>query len=154
MRTLSSASALSNSSLSSRTFRSCPARASRKPAASVGEGIIDAGALGVDGNEGKVVEVGVGLVDSLLVETGNCKDSRFGRVRGVKERGRALGVLGSGGGSIAVEVVFGEVVKCGLGGAAAGCVFAPAVNIDSIEARSRDDRRRIWPAMVIEHTES
>lgn len=46
--------------------------------------------LGVAGTEGAFDDVGVGLADSVvvLVETGNCSESRFGLVRGVNDNGR------------------------------------------------------------------
>lgn len=79
---------------------------------SFGDGIADK--LGVAGKDGAFDDVGVGLADSVLVETGNCRERRFGLDRGVNDSGREDWLLlGTGGGSMAVEVeaLFEDVVK-------------------------------------------
>ena len=66
---------------------------------------------GVGGKDDAFEEVGVGLVESLLlvaVATGKLKDSRFGR-RGVYDKARVCFTCGRGGGDIAKCVLFGEV---------------------------------------------
>lgn len=101
------------------------------------------GIAGVAGNDGVFEEVGVGLVDSLLLvlgATGKLSDSRFG-LRGLYDNALECLIVGLGGGDIAKYALFGEVPVCGLGGAA-GWPLSPVFRIDSAEARSTLDLRR------------
>jgi hypothetical protein len=108
---LRSASAFCSSSFNSKTFLSCPARATRKLFVSVGEGVGCASA-GVAGKDGAFEEVGVGRADSLLfveVATGKLRDKRFG-LRGVYDIALVcLTTDGRGGGSIAKNSLLGEL---------------------------------------------
>ena len=91
-------SAFCNSSLSSRTRRSWPAIATKKPLGSAGDAVAS---IGVGGNDAEVEEVGVGRVESLEfvpVATGKFRDRRFRR--GVCDSERMCPGAGRGGGAI------------------------------------------------------
>lgn len=107
------------------------------------EGAVDEVEVGLE-------EVGVCLEESLLfvlVVTGKLKERRF-KVRGVYDNARVCFTAGRGGGAIANDALFGEFPTWGLG-AAAGSDGSPDFKIDSIDARSRDDFRRQWLAIVL-----
>lgn len=81
-----SLSALFNSSFNSSTFLSCPAKATRNPLGSLGEGTMS---VGVGGKDVAVDVAGVCLVESLLLELGAMgklsDKGRAGRTRGVED---------------------------------------------------------------------
>jgi hypothetical protein len=100
------------------------------------EGTVDEVGVGLE-------EVGVGLEESLLlvlVATGKLRERRF-EFRGVYDNARVCLMAGRGGGAIANDALLGEFPTCAVG-AAAGWAESPDFNIDSIDARSRDDFRR------------
>ena len=93
--------------------------------------------------------VGVCLDDSLLlapVAIGKLRDNLLG-LAGVYESARVCLTGGRGGAAIENCSLFGEFPTCAWGDSI-DCGVSPEVSMDSTEAGSMEDRRRLWLSMV------